>query len=740
MNRLGSAGRVAVRIGGGSGAGFVRALVLVTGWAVLHGVTAPALAGEGGTEALEVVAHHPQKNGFASVEARIRVTFDRPVDPATLGCGSSFWAFGRWSGKAAGEFVMAEGGRTVVLIPDEPFAAGETVTVLLSHDLRGIDGVPLRGAGYSFQFWTRAEPAPRTFTSVQVKSTNLAGESSRPYGGVAADLDGNGFPDLAIVNEDSNDVRVFLNLADCTSEMSDVVTPVAPTGAKGSPSETADFDGDGHMDLCVANFNGNSISVLLGNGDGTFQPQQEIGGADDAHGIAVLDADGDGDFDIATSNQGTNSMALYLNDGNGVFGAPSHFNAGIAGEWVVAASDMDCDGILDLVVGGRSSSSIAVLMGNGNATFDVEQVTNAGGQVWMLVVGDLDGNGYPDVTTANGISNTASILMNTNAMLGAPTVYPIDPFGTATDVGDLDGDGDLDWVTSSFGGDYTLFENDGSGNFTVDRTLPAPSNGSCALLVDFDLDGDLDLALVDEIDDTVTIYRNGDAGVDCDANGTPDACDIASGTHADCNGNGIPDACDVASGAELDLDENGVPDVCETVVASCGVGAVDVACGSAAHDVLRLNGRTGGDTRALAIEPSTPIVLTIAEAPGLRCDGIPSASCVYAWSRAPQTRDVVAIPLGLGSMCFGPAPVSTRPVRVLWNAIGFPQRLGADGAPGPPPVIPDGGCFELLSLPSGLGFEAVATVQGFVEDDCSQGSLPYSVTNAITVTVALSSR
>lgn len=87
-------------------------------------------------------------------------------------------------------------------------------------------------------------------------------------------------------------------------------------------------------------------------------------------------------------------------------------------------------------------------------------------------------------------------------------LVPTDPFPLATDLGDVDGDGDLDWVPSSFLGDWSLFTNDGLGNFTFRRSFPASQAASCALMFDSDNDGDLDLALIDEVADEVILVIN----------------------------------------------------------------------------------------------------------------------------------------------------------------------------------------------------------------------------------------
>ncbi len=445
----------------------------------------------------------------APVGSTVVVHFDRALDPATVVDGS-FWAFGRWSGTATGVITLTDGDATMVLTPDEPFFAGEQVMVILSHDIEAADGSPLRAEGYSFQFWTRASPADMNFSLIDTLTTQTTpGVDTIAYGGIASDVNGDGYSDITIVNEESADLRVFLNRADGTGLLHDFIKPTFPVNDRASPSEPADFNHDGIVDICVANINTATVSILLGNGDGTFGPQQEVSVGSDPRGIAVLDVDGDGDVDIVNTNFGSNNMSLLINDGSGVFGSATFFEGGGTGEWALAAVDMNEDGLLDLVTGARSSQRILVNTNDGDGTFTFVSSTSSGGSVWMIACGDLNGDGHEDVTTANSSSHNGAILLGDGAgSLGAPDTHPTDPFPIATDVGDLDGDGDLDWVTSSFSGNWFIFKNDGAGAFSFDQEIPSPEAASCCLMTDLDNDGDLDLALVDEIADVVILMDN----------------------------------------------------------------------------------------------------------------------------------------------------------------------------------------------------------------------------------------
>jgi hypothetical protein len=125
-----------------------------------------------------------------------------------------------------------------------------------------------------------------------------------------------------------------------------------------------DLDGDGTPDLAVANFFSNSVSVLLGNGDGTFQPRQNFATGVGPESVAIGDLDGDGTPDLATAN--------------------SNFSA----------------------------SSVSVLLGNGDGTFQTRQDFATGLRPASVAIGDLDGDGTPDLAVANSNSNSVSVLLN----------------------------------------------------------------------------------------------------------------------------------------------------------------------------------------------------------------------------------------------------------------------------------------------------------------------------------------
>jgi hypothetical protein len=464
--------------------------------------------------ALEVSGTSPAQNaGNVARDAAVVIDFDRPVNVATV-TNASLRVWGRSGGRMPGTIAWSNGDRRLSFAPGRAFFPGELVHVNLSTAIAGTDGSSLRTGGWTLNYLTVAGPGGFEFAlidSVSVRSPG--GPATRLYGGNFPDINHDGWIDYIAVNEVSADLRVLLNRADGSGRVHPVLQPPTPIGVEASPNEVADFNDDGWLDMATANATSHSVSVVLGRGDGTFAPQQEVLVATSPHGLAVLDVDGDADLDLVVASYNGNTMSLLRNAGNGVFGNRVDFDSGGDGEYALGYGDMDNDGRVDLVVGSQNDQRIRVLRNNGDGTFTAQPAALARGRPWMLAVGDVNGDRFLDVAVANGTSNNAAILLgNGDGSLQAGVTVNL---GTgvstliATDLGDLDGDGDLDWVLSSFGGArWYVLENGGAGNFSLVRQITAPQAASCGSLYDFDNDGDLDMALADELADVVRLYRN----------------------------------------------------------------------------------------------------------------------------------------------------------------------------------------------------------------------------------------
>ncbi len=418
--------------------------------------------------------------------------------------------FGRWSGPMAGLLDLSADRQTVTFTPAGSFAAGEWVTVTVV-DVLDDDGTRVTGS-FSWNYWIASGAGSLVLTRSSTVPIRQSGEGwIQSYGSYAGDLDGDGYPDLIIPNERSNDLRVFTN--DGAGGFSSFTTYPIPGGARPSTNEGGDFDGDGLTDFAVGNSASNLVSVFRGGAGGALSHAANHAGDDGVRGLCLVDLDGDGSLDIVTANRGgggDGNLSLFINDGSGAFGPGAAFESGGDGETACASADANGDGIIDVFVGAIGSGEVILLLGDGRGGLHRSAAVSANGGPWMLTAGDVDGDGHADVISANFAQNNVSIMTGDGA--GGLTLQSVVQVGSepiAVDLGDLDGDGDLDLVTSNFGGaSWTVLENDGRGAFGNARALAASRAGSCAVLVDRDNDGDLDLIGIDELDDLLFLFTN----------------------------------------------------------------------------------------------------------------------------------------------------------------------------------------------------------------------------------------
>lgn len=229
-----------------------------------------------------------------------------------------------------------------------------------------------------------------------------AGTGDLPTSLAVADLNGDGKLDLAVTNQSSDAVSVLLGNGDGTFQ------PYAAYGAGGSPMSVADFNGDGKLDLAVVNSSG--VSIFLNKGDGTFPSTQDFSTAPGPTSVTTGDFNGDGKLDLAVtavcasaSNcTGAGVVCILLGNGADTFQACVDYPVGIDPVWITA-EDLNGDGNLDLAVanegtggdGVPSGSSVMILWGNGDGTFAGQTFTAGNGPDWVGV-GDFNGDGRLD--------------------------------------------------------------------------------------------------------------------------------------------------------------------------------------------------------------------------------------------------------------------------------------------------------------------------------------------------------
>ncbi len=323
---------------------------------------------------------------------------------------------------------------------------------------------------------------------------DLAITGSEPISATITDLDGDGKLDLAVAAFGSAIISVFRN----TSSVPDTITFAPKTdfstgfaGAGPFSVTFADLDGDGKTDLAVANNLSNQIGVLrnVSTGVGTINFAIPIyyntGGGTGPISIAASDLDGDGKIDLTTSNANANTISVFRNISiNSVeFDDRQDFSTGIVPR-SVAVGDFDRDDKPDLAVTSQSNLVSIFLNKSSAGTISLETPEEfaTGSTPWFVTIGDIDGDGKPDLATANEIGASVSVLRNESSGSGNINfLSPVDFMGTngmlAASLGDFDNDGKSDIVSALFNEDViSVFRNTiaaPTGTTTVASFAPA---------------------------------------------------------------------------------------------------------------------------------------------------------------------------------------------------------------------------------------------------------------------------
>ena len=326
----------------------------------------------------------------------------------------------------------------------------------------------------------------------------------------AADFNGDGKLDLVYPG-------IFVLLGKGDGTFSWVPPPKVSVGGDGIFNESitsmaaGDFNGDGKPDLAVTSFAGSSaqlVSVLLGNGDGSFQQPVNYAVGDQPVSVAVADFNADGIPDLAVASYGPFQGGIYvlLGTGNGTFQRGVTFPAG-GNPVSVAIGDFNQDGKPDLVVASQGAGAVLLLLGNGDGTFrppvdlplpaDIgfSFINGSGSSSVAVAVGDFNGDGKLDIATAythaSSATGTVSVLLGKgNGTFLAPMNSDVGRLPNWIIASDFNGDGKLDLVVADES-ETSLLLGKGDGSFQPARNIGASRN---LVVGDFNGDGKLDLA------------------------------------------------------------------------------------------------------------------------------------------------------------------------------------------------------------------------------------------------------
>jgi hypothetical protein len=354
---------------------------------------------------------------------------------------------------AAGLFVAVSQARGSFDAPVN-FAVGGSTEFLATGDLDADGDLDLATAN-------------TTTSSVSILLGNGAGSfttaagspitvGSTPRSVAIENLDAGSVPDLVVSNYGSNNVSVLLGVGDGTFTTA-AESPIA-VGALPRTVAIGNLNAGSVPDLAITNELSGTVSILLGDGDGTFTaaPGSPIAVGSSPYGIAVANLDGDGDDDLALGSSNSNIRVL-LGNGDGTFNVGSPIPVSSVPQRV-AIGNLNAGGVPDLVVVNRDDSNVSVLLGVGDGTFGAKTDFPTRMKPQSVVIGNLDSDSFPDLAVAtsgpdtSGPDDVSVLLGNGDGTFGTKTDFQagIDPLSIA--IGNLNGGGSPDLMTANAGG------------------------------------------------------------------------------------------------------------------------------------------------------------------------------------------------------------------------------------------------------------------------------------------------
>jgi hypothetical protein len=334
-----------------------------------------------------------------------------------------------------------------------------------------------------------------------------------PHAVAVGDFNGDGVPDIAVANAgnpqigDDGSVSVLLGNGDGTFQSAHNFV----AGKNPLSIAVGDFNGDGRMDLVIANSGSGTVSILFGNGDGTFQMHVDYAIGIGPDSVAVGDFDGNQRLDLAVTAHPANIVSVLLGNGDGTLQPHADYTIGAANSFgdrnALVIADLNGDGTLDLLA--SHAAGLTVLLGNGDGTFQTPVGEFVAYDTSPAFVADFNQDRKPDVLAGfHRIGSPGDFRVISLSGNGDGTFQPsvdVAP-GLAIAVADFNGDHKLDFVGVASGA-LSLSQGSGNGTFQPALNFTVGSNPLFGSTADLDGDKAPDLITVNS-DNTVSVLLN----------------------------------------------------------------------------------------------------------------------------------------------------------------------------------------------------------------------------------------
>ncbi|MGM9319959.1 FG-GAP repeat domain-containing protein [Deinococcus aquaticus] len=336
------------------------------------------------------------------------------------------------------------------------FTPGQTVDVTLTAGVTA-GSQPAPGLPFVYRARVQTAPASGTYTSagggqVYDYTNNQNNQLTNLSAMAMADLNGrgNGNSYRLITSRSANKLWLDTNA-------------VYVVGTAPSDVGTGDLNGDGQLDAFTSNAGSGTVSILLGNGDGTLQPATSVAVGAGPESIDRADLNGDGQLDLITANRTANTVSVLLNSG-GTFSAQPAISVGAQPSDAVTA-DVNGDGRMDLLVAATGGNAVNVRLGAGNGTFSAAADIPVTGPI-RVASGDFNGDGREDVAALSS-AGVHVTLGNGDGTFAAPTTLSVGSDPRDLLIGDANGDGWLDVLTADHGSSSLSVLLGGASGFTA---------------------------------------------------------------------------------------------------------------------------------------------------------------------------------------------------------------------------------------------------------------------------------